>query len=166
MSNFYDNYKARADKRKIERKKQRQAINFNLNSNDVLSTKAMVLILMSLTKDCLLDIGQIKDIFDDQKLLANSDRAEELIKMIEQARAEGKDLNLAIAQSDKFKEILKEFDPARYEDNLREIKDTIESGKKDLNLEDILADNTDIQQQSINKNTQKQSSSIQKQRQN
>ena len=99
--------------------------------------------------------------------MANANKAEELIKMIQEARAEGKDLNLAIAESDKFKEILKEFDPEKYEQNLKDIKEQIQSDKKDLKLEDILIDKN-TQRQDINKSAEKQgiSKNTQKQRQN
>ncbi|QKF65568.1 hypothetical protein [Campylobacter corcagiensis] len=167
MSNFYDSFKSRTTARKQDRVKRRQATNLNLNSNDVLSSKAMVLILMSLAKDIFSDAQNLKKYFDENKAMANANKAEELIKMIQEARAEGKDLNLAIAESDKFKEILKEFDPEKYEENLRDIKEQIQSDKKDLKLEDILMDKS-TQRQDINKNAERQgiNRNTQKQRQN
>lgn len=167
MSNFYDSFKSRATARKQDRVKRRQAVNLNLNSNDVLSSKAMVLILMSLAKDIFSDTQNLKKYFDENKAMAKSDKVKELVAMIHEARAEGKDLNLAIAESDKFKEILKEFDPEKYEQNLRDIKEQIQSDKKELKLEDILMDKS-TQRQGINRNTQKQgiNRNTQKQRQN
>lgn len=167
MSNFYDSFKSRATARKQDRVKRRQATNLNLNSNDVLSSKAMVLILMSLAKDIFSNAQDLKKYFDENKAMANANKAEELIKIIQEARAEGKDLNLAIAESDKFKEILKEFDPEKYEQNLKDIKEQIQSDKKDLKLEDILIDKN-TQRQDINKSAEKQgiSKNTQKQRQN
>lgn len=160
---YAQSFQQRSQKRINNRENRKRQL--SINSQDMFSTKATVMIAMSMLEDVLANF------FKDRK--SEEEKLRDIIAKIEKARQEGKDLDKEILQDKNFQEALREIDPNNYDKNMKILKDIAENknitldGEKidSLRAEFLLKDRNERDVSTQKQfNTQKSSQSPKKQR--
>ncbi|OCR98943.1 hypothetical protein A9K75_09220 [Campylobacter fetus subsp. testudinum] len=145
-----ENLKKQAEQRKKAREDRLQGL-----TNDMLSTKAMLIIFEHLFKN--IENVDLRDYFKDLKDhsgLKVANKTEEILNEIKEIKEKDKEITIEILKNEKIKNLFKELDSNNFENNMNDLKRVIENGTNDLNVSFLLAENKS-QTENININLQR-----------
>lgn len=122
-----------------ERKRNRNNLlrDLKADSNDMLSTKAIIGVLNFIMQDMLNKEEIKKQIFGEEENKVNNPELEQAIdkvlEEIEKHREVGKELDNKILETKSFQEQIKQISPENFEENMKDIKNAINNQGKELN---------------------------------
>lgn len=138
-----ENLKKQAEQRKQARQDRLQGL-----TQDMLSTKAMLIIFQHLFQDLekedLKDLTKsLRDRFDTRV----ADKTEDILNEIKLVKEKDGEISLEILKEEKFQNLVKELDPNNFENNMDDLKRVIENGEKDLNVSFLLTEDKPREEQ-------------------
>lgn len=122
-----------------ERKRSRSNLlrDLKADSNDMLSTKAIIGVLNFIMQDMINKEEIKKQIFGEEENKVNNPELEQAIdkvlEEIEKHREVGKELDNKILETKSFQEQIKQISPENFEENMKDIKNAINNQGKELN---------------------------------
>ncbi|QKF93231.1 hypothetical protein [Campylobacter sp. CCUG 57310] len=122
-----------------ERKRSRSNLlrDLKADSNDMLSTKAIIGVLNFIMQDMINKEEIKKQIFGEEENKVNNPELEQaidkILEEIEKHREVGKELDNKILETKSFQEQIKQISPENFEENMKDIKNAINNQGKELN---------------------------------